>query len=198
MRESKTNAARHGFHGQRARLAAAALTLICVTACGNGDSETSAEHSAGTSLPTATSDGQSGALSLALQLAAGTTLNTVNYVVLGPNFTKSGAFDVSNSATVSAVIGGIPFGNDYTVSLNATSASTPPVQCDGSAAFSVTSSDVTSVPIRIECHEARPLAATSAPIPPFAYLLLGFMLMGLGATWLGRPSRTMAGGTPDC
>src|SRR6185369_12950769 len=64
---------------------------------------------------------QTGSVGLQLQLAFGMTLNTVSYTITGPaGFTRAGTVDVSNSSTLSVVIGGIPFGTGYQISLHGT------------------------------------------------------------------------------
>ena len=136
------------------------------------------------------SDAESGSLSFELQVAGSVQLNTVNYVVSGPNFAKSGSLDVSNSATVSGIVGGIPIGTGYTLTLDSKSVSTPVTQCGGSAAFNIPGPGITPLSVHLTCHEA-PLvvaAATAAPIPPAAYFGLGVLLLALGALATSLPS----------
>src|SRR4051812_23677132 len=59
-----------------------------------------------------------GQISLDVQLAPGLRLDTVRYAITGPaQFSREGTIDVGHSSTVSAVIGGIPGGNGYQVTL---------------------------------------------------------------------------------
>ncbi|HSY38117.1 MAG TPA: lamin tail domain-containing protein, partial [Polyangia bacterium] len=93
-------------------------------------------------------------MGIALQLAPGISLNSVAYAISGPaGFTRSGSVDVSQSATVSATIGGLPAGTGFTIALTSadTSGST---QCMGSAPFSVTAGATTGVTVHLLCHEA--------------------------------------------
>jgi phospholipase C len=91
-----------------------------------------------------------GSIGLDLQVVDGLTLNTLSYTITGGAFTKMGAINVSNSTTVSAVIGGIPFGTGYLISISGTSVEGS-AMCAGSATFSITSAGTTVVNISISC-----------------------------------------------
>src|SRR6185369_8371865 len=99
---------------------------------------------------------QTGSVGLQLQLAFGMTLNTVSYTITGPaGFTRAGTVDVSNSSTLSVVIGGIPFGTGYQISLHGTTTDGQAV-CAGSATFDVSSAGTTTVPVHLTC-DVRPV-----------------------------------------
>src|SRR5690349_11117659 len=75
--------------------------------------------------------GASGKLDLALTLADGTTIDSVDYTITGPgSFTKTGSIDVANSTTVSALISPIPAGAGYTITLSTTANES--ASCSGS------------------------------------------------------------------
>jgi hypothetical protein len=94
-----------------------------------------------------------GDLQLGLQLAAGTTLSSASYVITGPNaFVKSSSIDISNSTTLSAVIGGLPAGTGYSINIAATSTSGA-TNCAGAASFSVIAGGTTTVTVNLTCHE---------------------------------------------
>jgi hypothetical protein len=102
---------------------------------------------------TAASDQESGSLNFAL-VDGGVTLTSINYVISGPNgFSKSGTIDVASSTTVSGVIGGLPAGSGYTITLSATSTDGT-TTCGGSAGFNVVAHAVTSVGVTLDCHQA--------------------------------------------
>src|SRR4051812_8571098 len=61
---------------------------------------------------------ESGSIGLALQ-AGGVTLNSVDYTILGSGFSKSGTINVTNGTQISTVIGGLPAGVGYSISLSA-------------------------------------------------------------------------------
>jgi 5'-nucleotidase len=91
--------------------------------------------------------------SLDLQLASGSTLTSVNYTIIGPaSFSKTGSLDVSNSTTISGLVGGIPTGTNYVITLSATTADAS-VSCGGSATFNVTAHQTTAVNIALTCKE---------------------------------------------
>ena len=63
---------------------------------------------------------EAGSVALALTPVAGLTLNAFSYTIVGPGaFTRSATVDVSQSATLSAVVGGLPVGSGYTVTISA-------------------------------------------------------------------------------
>jgi len=91
--------------------------------------------------------------SLSLQLASGSTLTSVSYTIIGPaSFSKTGSIDVSNSSTISGLIGGIPAGNGFTITLSAATASAS-LSCGGSATFNVTAHQTTAVNVQLSCKE---------------------------------------------
>jgi hypothetical protein len=95
-----------------------------------------------------------GSVRLALLLGNGSKVSSASYSISGPGgFTQSGSLDVSNSSTISGVIGGLPAGSGYTISISATSTDGT-TSCAGSAGFSVTAGATTSVTIHLTCHEA--------------------------------------------
>ena len=91
-----------------------------------------------------------GAVGLTLQ-SGGVTLNSINFTILGTGFSKSGTIDVSNSTTISAVIGGIPAGNGYSITLSGSDAGSTGITCTGSASFNVTAGTTTSTQIHLQC-----------------------------------------------
>ena len=93
-----------------------------------------------------------GEISLDLTVA-GATLNSASYVITGPaGYTKVGTLDLANSNTLSGLIGGIPVGGGYSITLSATSIDGA-TSCAGSASFSVTAHGTTPVAIALTCHQ---------------------------------------------
>jgi phospholipase C len=93
-----------------------------------------------------------GSITVAL-LSGGVTVNTVAYTITGPhNFNQTGSLDVSTSSTVSALIGGLPAGMGYVISLTATSTDGT-TSCAGAANFGVTANTVTQVAVGLDCHQ---------------------------------------------
>ncbi len=102
-----------------------------------------------------------GSIGLALQLGPGQTLDTVAYTITGPNnFVKTGTLNVSHSTTVSGTIGGLPAGNNFTISLNGTTTSGG-TNCLGSGTFNITAGQTTMVTVHLTCHEAPTTGSVS-------------------------------------
>ena len=96
----------------------------------------------------------SGSLALTLDAASGTTLSTVAYAISGPNaFSLNGTIDVSHSTTISSVIGPLPTGSGFNITLTSTSTNGT-TSCGGSASFAVVAHTVTPVAVHLTCHEA--------------------------------------------
>jgi len=123
-------------------LAAAALTASAVLVACSGDQ----------SLPTPAAESR-GSVAFELQAAPGVTLGTVAYTIIGPaSFSKTGSFDVSQSTKIGALIGPLPVGTGYTITLSANSVEGTS-SCSGSAPFDVLAHQTTPVAIALTCHE---------------------------------------------
>jgi hypothetical protein len=110
--------------------------------------------SEGRNLKPTASDGATGEVNLALGLANGTTLASASYVIIGPaGFSRSGSLDVSKSSQLTALVGGIPAGNGFSITISATSTDGS-TSCGGSATFNVTAHQTTPVTVSVDCHEA--------------------------------------------
>jgi hypothetical protein len=90
-----------------------------------------------------------------LTLPGGEVINTLTWTITGPNgastVVQSGTVSVANSLTVSFLVGGIPAGTGYTISVSGTSADGT-VTCGGSATFGVTARQTTSVSLFLQCN----------------------------------------------
>lgn len=103
-----------------------------------------------------------GTVRMALDVAPGTTIAAVSYQIDGPGaFQKHGTIDVSQSSTVSAVIGPLPPGMDFGIKLQASSADGG-AMCVGTATFDVVSRQTTPVLVHVLCK--RPTRNGSASI----------------------------------
>jgi hypothetical protein len=95
-----------------------------------------------------------GSVGMSLSLPGGEIVNSVSWTITGPNgFSKSSSFSVEGSTTISFTVGGLPAGSGYTVSISATTADGA-VTCLGSAMFSVTAGQTSTVKVLIECNGA--------------------------------------------
>ncbi|HKO49224.1 MAG TPA: sulfatase-like hydrolase/transferase [Polyangiaceae bacterium] len=92
---------------------------------------------------------QAGTLGLNLEVTPGVTLNAVSYAITGNGFSKSGSIDSSGSSTISGTIGGIPAGNGFTITLNASSAEGS-TTFTGSAKFDVIAGKTTAVTLHLK------------------------------------------------
>jgi hypothetical protein len=97
-------------------------------------------------------DGDLAAIGVAITLAPGETVTSVQYVMTGPGgFHRNGTIAVGNSTTLSAVIGGIPAGAGYSITLTATTTDGT-TTCSGSATFDVVAHRTTAVSVHLTCH----------------------------------------------
>jgi hypothetical protein len=95
-----------------------------------------------------------GSVSVAVQLANGSVLNTVAYAITGPAmFSKTGNVDVSGSTMVSTLVGGIPAGTGYAVTLSGTTTDGT-TSCAGTGNFNVVAHQVASVAVHLICTQA--------------------------------------------
>ena len=117
--------------------------------------------SPGSADPSAENPGDTGAVGVALQVAPGVTVNTVGYTLTGPNgFSQSGTINVSMSPTVSAIIGGLPAGSGFSLSLSGLSADGS-VTCSGvSAPFAVLANQTIPVSVVLACSGPTPESGT--------------------------------------
>jgi hypothetical protein len=94
-----------------------------------------------------------GTVGLDLQAAPGFVLNTVSYTITGPSgFTKTGTIDVSNSTKLTALIGSLPAGKGFSITLSGNAVSGVG-SCSGSASFDIVARQTTQVAIKFTCHE---------------------------------------------
>jgi acid phosphatase len=134
----------------KARLASALLVLAPLLGLGSFGCSGGTSAQAGNP----SSENDVGSIGLALTLAPGMTLNTVNYKITGPNsFMKTGTIDVSLSSTISAVISGLPAGTGYQAQLQGTTVDGNTMCMGSSASFDVMSRMTTSVTVHVDCHE---------------------------------------------
>ncbi len=134
---------------------------------------------------------QSGSIKLELDVA-GSHLASASYTIVGPSYQTTGSFDISNSTRISGIVGGIPFGTGYSVTLTAATSDKPALNCNGSAAFEVSSTTPTTVSVPVSCHgekDETPPPPVPAPVPPFAVAGLFLLLLGLGIGWQWRSGR---------
>jgi len=125
------------------------LAIISATACILGSACSGEE---GRSAPSASNDSDSGSINLALQ-SGGITLNALTYTITGPNgFTKTGTLNLVSATKIAGLIGGLPAGTGFTITLTGT-ATDGTTTCAGSATFNVTAHGTTQVAVSLDCHQ---------------------------------------------
>jgi hypothetical protein len=136
------------------------------------------------------SPGQSGvgALDIALAVPPNFQIATVNYQISKTGFSKSGSLDVSQSPLVTGVLGGIPAGTGYTLSLTATDTAKKFTSCSGASPVDVTGGATTPVNVAIDCHLPQSTTVTppAVPVPLPAVALLAAALLAAGVLTAGR------------
>ena len=93
-----------------------------------------------------------GSVGLNLQVGGG-TLEQVSYTIVGPNeYVKAGTFKVSDSTVLSAVLGGLPAGNGYRITLSGTTTDGA-TSCSGAGSFDIAAHQTTVVSVHMLCHQ---------------------------------------------
>jgi hypothetical protein len=96
-----------------------------------------------------------GAVTVALTLSPGVTVNTVSYSITGNGITAiTGSIDVTNSTHATALVSGIPAGNGYLLTMNATSTDGN-TTCTGTTNFNVTANATASATVVLQCRGPR-------------------------------------------
>ena len=144
----------------------AAASALPQVGCSSGDS--GGESPVGSGTPGAAQE-ETGQVGMNLTLPGGETVNSVSYTVTGPNgYTQSNSVLVQNSITISFVVGGIPAGSNYSITVSGTSADGT-VTCSGSATFSVVARTTTTVTDALQCNlTVSEAGAVSINAPTYA------------------------------
>lgn len=94
---------------------------------------------------------KSGALTISLQGTDALAIDSVHYVITGPDkYSREGTMDVSKSNTLTGRIGGIPFGPGYSIEFDAEGRGGS-ASCTGSADFDIKSTGSTKVDVTLQC-----------------------------------------------
>lgn len=127
-----------------------------------------------------------GSIGLQLQVA-GATLEEVSYTVVGPaEYTKSGKFAVADSTVLSAVLGGLPVGSGYTITLSGTTTDGD-ISCTGSGDFDVVANETSVVSVHLLCHQS----STTGSVRVGSTFNVCPVIGGLSA----NPAEVLVGGT---
>jgi acid phosphatase len=113
----------------------------------------------GTAPGVGTPSEDTGTVGMQLTLPNGSQLSTINWTITGPNgastVVQSGSVNVANSQSIAFLVGGIPSGSNYKISLSGT-ATDGSLTCSGSATFSVTAKKTTNVSVVLSCASPAP------------------------------------------
>jgi hypothetical protein len=122
------------------------LAGVTIPAC----SSSLSDHSASSQ----TADEHSGSLGLDLTIGGGVVLSTINYTISGNGITPiTGTIPVdAGGATASILIGALPAGTGYTVTLSSDDGKG--TKCGGTASFNVTAAQTVGVSVPLTCGTA--------------------------------------------
>ena len=117
--------------------------------------QTSLDSPSSSDLGTSSSSADgTGTVGMELTLPGGEQINSVTWTVTGPNnastVIQTGTVNVGSSTTVSFLVGGIPAGSNYNISLSGSSADGT-VACAGTAQFNTTARTTTNVAVALQC-----------------------------------------------
>jgi len=122
-----------------------AAFLFAAAALGAGAAIVGCSHHAGPSEDV-------GAVTVALTLSPGVTVNTVSYSITGNGITAiTGTIDVTNSAHATALVTGIAPGNGYLLSMDATSTDGK-TTCHGQTTFNSVAGQTASATVVLQCR----------------------------------------------
>jgi acid phosphatase len=100
-----------------------------------------------------------GTVGMELTIPGGQPIASIVWTITGPNgastVVQSGTTNVGNSQTVSFLVGGIPSGTGYSISLSGAT-TVGGVTCSGSAGFSITPRATTNVSVLLQCSATAP------------------------------------------
>lgn len=173
--------------------------LLGLSACGSeapapgGAAPGQGPHADGS--PGSASEERAGSIELSLKVG-NQQLDTMNYAIVGSGFANAGKLDVSHSSKVSGIVGGIPFGNNYALTMNGKGVAEHPLACSGATSFDLNDVGPVPVTIQITCKEPEitepppPTGPTPAPVPPFAVLTLACLLAALGVAVQRRHAKS--------
>jgi hypothetical protein len=99
-----------------------------------------------------TGEQATGHVGLALQIAPGVSIGPVSWTIVNPSLLAApmtGKVDVSQSTSLQFVVGGLPAGGGYSITLTAMTSTG--VNCSGSATFDIIQNFTTPVPVDVVC-----------------------------------------------
>jgi hypothetical protein len=112
------------------------------------------QSDAQTSSPTTGGQGETGSVRLALSMDSTVPISMATYTLTGPaSFMKSGIITSTGGGALSGLIGGVPAGTGYHVSLDGV-ATDGTVSCSGTQTFNIIAHTTTPVTVPLVCRES--------------------------------------------
>ena len=129
-----------------------------------------------------------GAINIAVLVPPNFQIATADYQITKPGISLTGSLNVAQSATISGVIGGIPAGTGYTLTLTMTDVAQKFTSCAGTSTFAVVGGTTTPVGVDVACHLPQSVAVgpPAVPVPMPAVVLLAVALLATGSFAAGR------------
>jgi hypothetical protein len=119
--------------------------IASLAGCGQGDKANTSPPASAESV---------GEIDLGLTLANGQVINSANYTITGPGgYSRTDTIDLTSATRLSALIGGIPAGNGYSIAITAAT-TTGSQNCSGSGSFDIVAGQTTTVTVGMTCREA--------------------------------------------
>jgi hypothetical protein len=116
--------------------------------------------------PQAANDGtMMGALALHVQGGASMTLNSISWTVANPvllGAPKTGTVDLSRSSAASFVVGSLPAGGGYSISISGTTSGG--VSCTASGSFAINAGSATALSLDLVCSETSVDAGSNGSV----------------------------------
>ncbi len=135
------------------RLIGRISVLTTIAAASGAFSACYADGASVASQKASTARGEVGSLGVNLSIGNGVVVTAASYTITGPSsYMKTGSIDLTEAASLSTVIGGIPAGAGYSIAINATGADGL-TTCGGSRGFDVTAHVTTTTTVALDCHE---------------------------------------------
>src|ERR1700733_1496730 len=105
-----------------------------------------------------------GSVGLRLALPGGEPIQSIAWTITGPSgaatVVRTGTVNVQNSEVISFLVGNIPAGTNFDVSLSGTSPDGS-VTCSGSAQFDVVARTTTNVSVALQCNASPPQSGSA-------------------------------------
>jgi alpha-tubulin suppressor-like RCC1 family protein len=152
-------------------------------------------------IPVPNTPNSDGKVAFELQIGPGVTLSTVRWAIHHPTLLsadRTGSVDVSHSQAVQFVVGGLPAGPGYTITLTGTTDGPTGFACSGTTAFDVAASSTTSVPLVLRCAGAPVDAGNNGSVVINVTTVVGRVATALSLSPGSHGCALLSDGTVKC